>query len=178
MHPPTPSREFLADQVRWAMGRGLPAQAAEDAVFESWERAAATFDASRGSFEAYMQRIVRNRCAYWWRTMARARRAEALVADPHRVDPIREERAADHQSALLEALTADERRIFSAWALQKHLGKGHITSIEVSRSIGLEPRAFENAKRRLKERLRNLLDRFGWSVGELLEGEDDVGRTG
>src|SRR5690606_5594752 len=67
MKPAAPSREFLAAQVRWAMGRGLPPQVAEDVVHEAWEKASRSFDPRRGTFEAFMQRLVRNDCAGWWR---------------------------------------------------------------------------------------------------------------
>lgn len=175
--PPISNAEFLASQVRWAMGRGLPAQVAEDVVFEAWERAAATFDPSKGSFEAYMQVAVRNACAYWWRGQARRPR----VPEPDALDPEdaeRRERAAQAQAQLLDALSEEERRVFAAWALQRHLGKGRVSAEDVGRSIGLDARAFENAKRRIKERLVRLLEGFGWSPAALLEGEDDVEADG
>jgi hypothetical protein len=106
------------------MGRGLPAQAAEDAVFESWEAAVDRFDPSRGPFDAYLMSVLRNRCAYWWRTAARDDRAHAhlrLVPTP---DEARETSAWRNQVALLDALEPGEREVFAAWALQKHLGKG------------------------------------------------------
>lgn len=178
MTPPAPDAAFLAAQIRWAMGRGLPAQVAEDLVFESWETARARFDPTKGTFEAYMQRIVRNRCAYWWREEARADRAAhgLRLVPPH--DGPRAEQAARNQDALIAALEPDERAVFAAWALQRHLGKGRVRAEDVGRSIGLAPNEFENAKRRLKLRLEALLARFGWSVGELLHGGDDVDRTG
>ncbi|MEZ4317167.1 MAG: sigma factor [Myxococcota bacterium] len=174
-----PSHDFLAAQVRWAMGRGLPAQVAEDVVFEAWEKASATFDPRRGAFEAYMQRVVRNGCHYWWRTQGRAQRAEAhLKLVPSEVDSRREEQAAQHQQALLDALTPEEREVFAAWALQKHLGKGRVTSVEMSGTLGMDVPTYENAKRRLRAQLQRLLDRFGWSVAQLLRGDDHVDRTG
>lgn len=174
-----PDHAFLAAQIRWAMGRGLPAQVAEDVVFEAWEKADASFDPARGNFEAFMQRIVRNDCAYWWRRQARAVRATShlrLVQEPD--DGAAEERASRNQAALLEALDPEERSIFAAWALQKHLGKGQLTSVDVSRSLGLPLSEYENAKRRLRVRLERLLTRFGWSVRDLLSGGDHADRTG
>lgn len=179
MARPTPHREVLAAQVRWAMGRGLPAQVAEDLVFEAWEAATAGHDPARGTFEAYLQTIVRNRCAYWWREQARDQRAVAqlrLVAPPP--SSAREERASRNQDALLAALETEERAIFAAWALQKHLGKGQVTSVDISRTLGLEVSEYENAKRRLRAHLQALLDRFGWSVSDLLFGGEDVDQTG
>jgi DNA-directed RNA polymerase specialized sigma24 family protein len=174
----TPSADFIARQVRWAMGRGLPAQVAEDVVFESWERAVQTFDPTRGSFEAYMQAAVRNRCAYWWRSQARWARLVESAPGPPSLDPARAERVAQHQAALLAALSEEERQVFAAWALQKHLGKGQLTAEAAGRSIGLGPREFENAKRRIKDQVHRILERFGWSVADVLDGGDDVEQTG
>jgi len=179
MTPAPPDRRFLAAQVRWAMGRGLPAQDAEDVVFEAYHRAVEGFDPSRGSFEAYMQTIVRTSCAYWWRSTARHDRAVGhlrLLPSPTSSD--REERAARHQEQLLAALSDEERKVFAAWALQKHLGKGRITSREVSRAMGMAPSAYDNAKRRLRTRLQRLLERFGWTATDLLYGETDVDQVG
>ena len=161
------------------MGRGLPAQVAEDVVHEAWEKASKGFEAERGSFEAYMQRIVRNDCAYWWRRNGRRERVRAhLQLVPDAVDSLAEERAAQHQEALLQALEPDELAVFSAWALQKHLGKGQVTSVQMSQTLGLQPGEYENAKRRLGARLQRLLTRLGLSVADLLHGEDDVDQTG
>ncbi len=161
------------------MGRGLPGQVAEDVVFASWEKAAASFDPRRGAFEAYMQKVVRNECAYWWRRKGMAERAASnlRLLQPGG-DSSREERAARNQAALLEALDAEEREIFAAWALQKQLGKGRVTSVEMSASLGMQVSEYENGKRRLRAQLQRLLDRFGWSVSTLLHGEDDVEQTG
>jgi DNA-directed RNA polymerase specialized sigma24 family protein len=161
------------------MGRGLPPQEAEDVVFDAWERAHTAFDPARGDFETYMHAAVRHACAYWWRRQARAGRAHAhLRLLPSPEDTAGPERAASHQQALLDALTEEEREVFAAWALQKHLGKGQVQSAEVAASIGLSPRAFDNAKRRLKTQLDRLLARFGWTVADVLHGEDHVDRTG
>lgn len=69
-----PSRDFLASQIRWACGRGIPLQDAEDIVFDAYHRATRTFSADRGAFESYMHTIVRNDCAYWWRRKAQTAR--------------------------------------------------------------------------------------------------------
>lgn len=148
-------------------------------VFAAYHKAVEGFDPQRGSFEAYMQAVVRTSCAYWWRRQGRSERARdhlMLVSSP--ADRSREERAARNQEAMLEALSPDERAVFSAWALQKHLGKGRVSAEEVGRGLGMGPREFDNAKRRLKAQLRKLLDRFGWSTADLLRGEDDVEQTG
>lgn len=179
MQPAAPDRRFLAAQVRWAMGRGLPAQAAEDVVFDAWLKAADHFDPTRGTLQAFMQRIVRNDCAYWWRRQRRETRAHEylrLLPDPS--STISEERASRKQDRFIHALSQRERTVFNAWALQQHLGKGIITSKEVGESLGMEPHEYDNAKRRLRTRLNTLLGQFGWTVRALIYGDDDVERTG
>jgi DNA-directed RNA polymerase specialized sigma24 family protein len=179
MNLPPPKRDFLKRQIRWAMGRGLPAQAAEDVVFEAWHKAAETFDKRRGSFEAYMQRIVRNKCTDWWRRESSVERAHNhLRLVPASRESRREERASRHQTALLAALDPSELAVFNAWALQRHLGKGRVTSRDMSQSLGMAPADYENAKRRLRTRIETLMTDFGWSVRSLLHGEDDVEQAG
>lgn len=179
MTPPPPSRAFLAAQIRWVRGRGIPVQEAEDLVFEAYHKAVKGFDPRRGAFEAYMQSVVRSMAAYWWRRHGRTQRAhDRLRLLPDDADRSREEAADRHQTALLEALDPDERRIFAAWALQKHLGKGQITSVDVAESLGIGVNEYENAKRRLKAQLGRLLARFGWTARTVLYGEDDVEQTG
>lgn len=172
MNAPAPSRRLLAQQIRWARSRGLPVQDAEDLVFEAWQDASASFDPAKGAFSAYLGAIVRQRCALWWRRQAQTRRAlegagrlRLVQQDEAPVDRSRHE-------ALLAALDDEERRIFHAWALQKQLGKGRIRSAEVAASLGLDPQAYDNAKRRLRSRLHRLLEAQGWDV--VYEGGDDA----
>ena len=49
---------------------------------------------------------------------------------------------------------------------------------ELSRSMGMAPSAYDNAKRRLRTRLQRLLERFGWTPTDLLYGETDVDQVG
>lgn len=179
MQPAAPDRRFLAAQVRWAMGRGLPAEAAEDVVFDAWLKAAEHFDPARGTLDAFMQRIVRNDCAYWWRLQGRATRVHEhlrLLPDPGTTAG--EERAARNQERFIGALDPRDRAVFSAWALQRHLGKGHLTSVDVSESLGMEPHEYDNAKRRLRTRLNALLGQFGWTIRVLIHGDDDAEQAG
>lgn len=179
MAPPPPNLDFLAAQIRWVCGRGVPLQEAEDIVFDAYHRAARTFSAERGSFESYMHAIVRNACAGWWRRDAQTARAQAhLRVLDGGADSALEEQASRNQSAMLDALDEGERKIFAAWALQKHLGKGQVTSVEVSRSLGMGVSEYENAKRRLRSRLHRLLHQFGWSVSQLLYGTEHADRAG
>lgn len=171
VHPPDP--DFLQQLVRYALGRGVPPQVAEDIVFEAWERGSSAFDPSKGTFEALLQTSVRNATASYWRSERRKQRVvEALV--PPSSDTRNEERADARQVELLSALGPEERKVFAAWALQKHLGKGRVTSAGISASIGLETADFENAKRRLRARLLVLLNQFGWTTRGLIHGEDHV----
>lgn len=179
MHDVTPKPAFLRDQIRFAMGRGLPAEAAEDVVFDAVALARTRFDPTRGELEPFIRRLVRNGTIDWWRqqgAQARATRELRLVDEPS--DTAREEHAARCQQELLDALDTDERDVFAAWAVQKHLGKGQVSAASVGASLGLGPTEFENAKRRLKAKLHRLLDQFGWSVDQVLRGEDDARRTG
>ena len=173
MNAPVPTSDFLASQVRWAMGRGLPAQVAEDVVFEAWERASRGYDGDRGGFEPYMQTAVRNACAYWWRSQKRAEQQQAQL---RLVSDIEDASVGEgQQQQLLAALTEEERAVFAAWALQKHLGKGRVSSAAMGQSLGLDAASYDNAKRRLKDQLHRLLHRFGWTSADLFTGEADVG---
>lgn len=179
MKPPVPDAVLLADQVRWVMGRGLPAQDAEDLVVVAWEKASAAWDPGRGPFPALLRTVVRNDAAYWWRTHARRERALGelrLVREP--ADGRAAEVAAVRQEALLDALAPEERRVFHAWALQKHLGRSTLPAETAGRSVGMDAKTFENAKRRLKDRLVRVLGQLGFSARDVLYGDDDVERTG
>ena len=175
----TPSQAFLTDQVRWVMGRGVPAQEAEDLVVRAWEKASATYQPSRGPFSAYLRTVIRNDTMYWWRDQARKKRAHGhltLIREP--ADTRQLEIAASRQTHLLEALTPEERAVFHAWALQKHLGRDVLPAEKASRTLALSVRDYENAKRRLKARLQNLLHQLGWTAREVIHGDEDVERTG
>ena len=178
MNEPLVSHAFLASQIRWARGRGIPVQDAEDLVFDAYQRAATSFKTERGDFASYMHTIVRNATAYWWRQRSIQERVHGhlrLIMPP---DSARAERAARNQARVVEALSETEQQIFAAWALQKHLGKGQVTSEDMSASLGMNVKDYENAKRRLKSRLQRVLDELGWTVEDVLYGEDDVAQVG
>jgi len=178
MRTPPLDRELLAREVRYACGRGLPVQEAEDLVFEAIQRVRERFDPARGAFATLLRAAVRNACAGWWRRRARTDRVHADLAHLPPPDRERARRAQRNQARLFEALDDEEQRIFSAWALQKHLGKGRVTSTDIGASLGMDVVTYENAKRRLKGRLRRLLQERGWTVADVLYGESDVERTG
>lgn len=173
--PPSPDPRFLEHLIRRAMQRGLPAEDAEDIVVRAWERAAATFDPDRGSFEPYWARLVDTDCRYFWRTwQRRARRDLRLVTEP--LDPSRAraaERAAANQERLLDAFEESERAVFATWAMQRHLPRGTLKNPDAARSLGLSVREWENAKRRLRTRISNLLDAWGLAPRDLFSVNDD-----
>lgn len=175
-HPP-PNPDLLADLVRFALGRGLPVGEAEDVVFAAWEKANAAWQPERGALEALLWRTLRNDCSSWWRSR---RRREQLHRDVLQLraaeDRAADRRAAERQEALLESLDGPEQQVFAAWALQKHLGKGQIRSEELAAGLGLDPAAYDNAKRRLKGRLHALLDQFGWTARQVLHGDETGGQ--
>jgi DNA-directed RNA polymerase specialized sigma24 family protein len=178
-----PDRAYLTAQMRWLMGRGLPVQVAEDIVHDAWQTALQRHDPSRGSIEALMHGIIRTEAAGWWRRRARETRIreQLELVGSSRSDSEQEEHAARCQQVLLDALSPDERRIFDAWALQRHLGKGRITAVEISASLGMTPRDYENAKRRLRTRLAAFLREAGWTARTVLHGlseeDGDARRT-
>ncbi len=161
------------------MGRGLPPRRQKTRCSRRRERAHAAFDATRGDSETNRHATVRDACAYGWRQQARTGRAHEhlrLLPSPEQDGTKRQAEA--HQRALIDALSEDEQQVFAAWALQKHLGKRQVQAEEMATSIGLSPRDFDNAKRRLKGQRKRLLARFGWSAADVLHGEDHVDRTG
>jgi DNA-directed RNA polymerase specialized sigma24 family protein len=179
---PEPTPDFLRAMLRMAMSRGLPVADAEDAVARAWERSRDAFDPRRGSFEGLMHRVLDNECRYWWRAQQRAERARdnlvhhpgvALAAPPR--PPTARERAATHQAALLERLDDDERRLFAAWALQKHLPQGTYPASQVAAGLGLTVAELNNAKKRLRTRIATLLDELGLDARDLYSVEDDEG---
>jgi DNA-directed RNA polymerase specialized sigma24 family protein len=169
--PPTLTRAAVRSLVHRALKHGLPREEAEEIVARSWERAAPHFDPSRGSLEALLHRTVQREAIDWWRDRARWQRVqEQLQAEnPHVVLPI--SKSADaNQRRLLERLDEQERRIFAAWALQKHLPQGDFDAQRAAETVGLTVPAFNQAKRRLKTRILRTLQELGlesrdlWSV--------------
>jgi len=150
------------------MSRGLSAADAEDVVSRAWERARSRFDPARGSFSALLGVAVDNECRYWWRTwQRRASRELLLVRDP--TAAVEETAIAErNQERLLAHLTAKERRLFATWALQKHLPNGRFPAAKAAASLGLDVRAYNNAKRRLKSRLESLLVELDLTAADLM----------
>ena len=160
--------------VRYAMGRGLPAQAAEDVVAEAWERATAAYRPERGAFEALLQRTVQRACASWWRRQSRFADHDPDPPALRAIDP-HEHRAAEAQRQLLAHLSPDERRLFATWALQKHLPRGVLDARKAAARLGLDVPAYNAAKKRLARRILALASELGLSSHDLLPHADDEG---
>ena len=172
---PVPDARFLEHLIRRAMQRGLPAEDAEDIVVRAWERAAATFDPDRGSFEPYWATLVDTDCRYFWRTwQRRARRDFRLINEPS--DPSTaqaRERAAENQQRLLDAFDERERAVFATWAMQKHLPRGTLKAPDAAKSLGVSVGEWENAQRRLRTRINQLLGAWGLQPRDLFSVEAD-----
>lgn len=157
------NQELLEQAVRAALRRGVPPADAEDIAVSAWERASAAHDPARGPFGALYHRVVQTSVADYWRHVVRRREAPpgaqlALVAPPS-TEPL--EQVVRNQERLLAALTDDERRLFAAWALQKHLPQGQFPAGKAAASLGVDVPAYENGKRRLKARILELAAAWG-----------------
>ncbi|MBX2802650.1 MAG: hypothetical protein KTR31_33530 [Myxococcales bacterium] len=154
------SRGALRWVVRAALKRGVPPADAEDIAVQAYERAASRFDPARGGFDAFYRRVAQSQIAQWWRECCR--RAVPLFTEPTAVAPtVRLEEVAHNQQRLLDALDADERRLFAAWALQKHLPQGQMTAERAAETLGITVAEFNNGKRRLAATVRRLADEWG-----------------
>lgn len=170
-----PSPNALRRVVRQALRHGVPAADAEDLAAVAWERAATRFQAERGPFDAFFERVGQTVIADWWRR--HRRRAEVgLVAEPEaRPSSERLERVHANQQRLLEALTEEERAVFATWALQKHLPQGHLTAPRAAKSLGLTVEAFNLAKRRLQARIRKLAEAWNLAPRDFFSVDDHEG---
>lgn len=175
--PPPITRDLLRDLARLAMSRGLPEAEAEEVVARSWEKAARAYEPRRGAFEALLYRVVENEVRYWWRQQGRWVQADVHdFPGPAEVEIQRaRQRAWDNQHALLQHLSVEERQLFSAWALQKHLGKGRFPAGAAASSLGLDVRQYENAKRRLKKHIHAILAELGLRPRDLYSVSEDEG---
>jgi len=172
---PTPSRRALRKVVRRALEQGLPAADAEDLAASAWERAVARFDPSRGTFDAFFDRVATTAIHDWWRDLRR--RAEVNLGDEPPAPPAsdRLERVSTNQQRLLSALSEEEREVFLTWALQKHLPQGTLTAADAARRLGTTVAGFNNAKRRLASRIRGLADDWGLSPRDFFSVEEHEG---
>lgn len=179
--PQSISRRALRGLIGRAMQRGVPRADAEDIVLRAYEKATSVHDPARGSFEALMQRTVERETVDWWRRRrAWSRAAERLGAEadvvrPQAVDSAARLRAHTHQQALLERLSEDERRVFAAWALQRHLPQGELTAARAGATLGLTVAQYNNAKKRLARRVRAVLEELGLTPSDLWTVADDEG---
>ncbi|MEN0066423.1 MAG: sigma-70 family RNA polymerase sigma factor [Myxococcota bacterium] len=172
---PKPSSRALRRVIRRALKQGVPAPDAEDLATAAWERAAERYDRDRGSFDAFFEQVGRTVVQDWWRKVKRRREfhlAEEPVAPP---DNARLEQVFANQQRLLEALADDERDVFLTWALQKHLPQGQLTAPEAARRLGLTVADFNNAKRRLADRIRKLAASWGLEPRDFFSVNDREG---
>ena len=176
MSVPAPTRAAIRELVRRALRRGVPPQEAEDIVAVAWERAVRTYDSDRGTFEAFLNRIVERKVADWWREHRRWRRvSERLKAESNVVALPVSDGAHDNQRRLLERLDPTERKVFAAWALQKHLKQGAFDARAAATSVGMTVTEFNNAKKRLRTRVMAVLDELGLEARDLWTVADDEG---
>jgi DNA-directed RNA polymerase specialized sigma24 family protein len=175
MSPPVPSKAELTRLVSLAMSRGLPPPDAEDVVARSYERAAAAYDPGRGAFGALLQRVVQREAVEWWRTRLRGpdARTSPLGSVPAAPSPEALEVASANQRRLLDALGEDERQVFAAWALQKV--HPDVDAAVAAGRVGLTVREFDNAKRRLKDRIRRLAASWGLEPRDFFSVTEDEG---
>ena len=179
--PHTISRRVIRGLIGCAMRRGVPRSDAEDIVLHAYEKAASAYDPSRGTLESLLQRTVERATIDWWRkNRAWSRVTERLSAQADvikltTVDPAAQHRAHRHQQALLERLTPEERRVFAAWALQRHLPQGELTAARAAATLGLSVPAYNNAKKRLARRVRVVLDELGLTPRDLWTVAEDEG---
>ena len=163
------------------MKRGVPRADAEDIVLRAYEKAAPVHDPLRGSLESLLHRTVERDTVDWWRrNRAWSRAAESLTAQAdvirlHSVDSSVQLRAHGHQQALLERLSEGERKVFAAWALQRHLPQGELKASRAAATLGMTVPEFNNAKKRLGRRVRAVLDELGLTPRDLWTVADDEG---
>lgn len=173
---PRPTRSLLDRMARIALSRGLPEPDAEDVVVTAWQKAVAAWTPERGAFEALLARVVQRESVEWWR---RARRQP--VVEPGTVElvtappPVDLERIAENQRRLLDALSAEERRVFATWALQKHLPQGQLDAAGAAGRLGMSVADYNNAKRRLKDKIHRLANQWGLAPRAFFSVAEDEG---
>ncbi len=166
--PPELTRTAVRGLLKRAMRHGVPREEAEDIVFRSWEKAACHYDPSKGSLEALLTRVVEREAIDWWRDRKRWQRVQERLQAETNVVFLQVSGSADHnQRQLLDRLDEQERRVFAAWALQKHLPQGSFDAKRAADTLGLSVAQFNNAKKRLRGRVQAVLDELGLEAREL-----------
>ena len=179
--PQSISRRALRGLIGRVMRRGVPRSDAEDIVLHAYEKAAPVHDPARGSLESLLHRTVDRDTVDWWRRnrawskVAQRLSAQADVVQLHVVDPAAQRRAHGHQQALLERLSPQERKVFAAWALQRHLPQGELTASRAAATLGVSVPEYNNAKKRLARRVRVVLDELGLTPRDLWTVAEDEG---
>ncbi|TNE90308.1 MAG: hypothetical protein EP330_08285 [Deltaproteobacteria bacterium] len=169
-----PTHDELRQLVHSAMRRGVPRADAEDLVVDAWEKASQSYEPSRGRFAALLQRIVLRDAVSWWRRARRREPLPSMVVAPLST-AAHKARAEANQRRLLEALDVEERAVFTAWALQRHLPRGHYDAEAAARAAGLTVREYDNAKRRLKAKVHALTSEWGLAPRDFYTVDDHEG---
>jgi len=178
---PPPDRDVTWETlVRQLLARaqrlGASAEEAEDLVQDSLELVVQRprwFDRSRASLLTALTSVLRNRFIDGARHRDVQRRAVPRLRLVQPVPaPGRElagRQAEQARFALLSQLTPEERRIFGAWLRQR---RQELTVGDAAASVGLRPKDYENAKKRLRRRCRSALADLGLDVADLFGPED------
>lgn len=153
-----------------ARALGASHEQAEDLVADALERVMRDptwHDPSRGTLLTALKVVVRSRYLNLIRASGVRDRAAPrlrLVGEGDRPDRALEAgRAADARRRLLACLTPEERALFRAWIAQR----GGLVGSEAAASVGLDNRAYEAAKKRLRRRIRGAMDELGLAPEDL-----------
>jgi len=166
--PPPLTRAAVRGLVHRALKHGVPREEAEDIVARSWEKVGPTYDPSRGSLEALLNRVVEREAIDWWRDRKRWQRVQERLRAESNVVQLPASGAGDeNQRLLLDRLDEQERRIFATWALQKHLPQGSFGAERAADTVGLTVSEFNNAKKRLRTRISTILQELGLEARDL-----------
>lgn len=173
-------RDLVRRLLLHARALGAPPEQAEDLVQEAVATVVgdpARFDPGRGTLLALLKTIVRNR----YLNAVRATRARGRLEPGLRLVPpeppadaaLRARDAEDRRRLVLAHLDPSERALFVAWIRQRT--EGH-RAPRAAASVGLDPAAYEAAKKRLRRRVRAILEDLGLEPHDLYA--PDLGARG
>ncbi|MFT4622278.1 MAG: DNA-directed RNA polymerase specialized sigma24 family protein [Myxococcota bacterium] len=168
-----PLRDVVRRLLVHARCLGASVEEAEDLVNDALARVLADpdwFDSSRGALVPALKVVVRTR----WLNRCRERGTRRRHAPHLRLvgaaeGPDAVVRAGEAKTArlrFLACLEPEERALFRAWMRQR---SGAVLGSEAARSVGLQPSAYEAAKKRLRRRCRAVLDELGLAATDLFD---------